>query len=435
MDVMQISDKYEAHSYLLKQWMEALAQGNVQRAIEVEFQHYNQLVKPGEDASLWDRWQADTLELRVAITGEFDRNFPLRSKKTLSKRFLIVHHNYSGLAHESQLARNLEFLRKNGAPLEFEIVYLFGGSTEERAAAARLYQISLAAVGFLKSESYADAGKRLDDLTTKREYGTVIYPSIFPMAYWMSLFVAHGNQKFLQMKYFPLHAGRFSAWGCGRKNTERTIEINGCEFTQLSVLNPKQTSNKFSAPANRVTANLMNTISFGSISRPEKVGDATYNRFVIEMLDQHPDVTYLYAGREQNLGHIPKAVREHSRARALGWVNPEAIISRYQIYLESFPWGGGDMTLLALENAIPYLILDTPANRVVGIYNFLDVIAQSGPELLRFSFCDSISSLAERFGELVSNAELRQSLGKAWSNAINNYQPSDVDAWLSFVES
>ena len=58
---MQFPDKDAAHAYLLSQWMEALAHGNVQRAIEIEFQHYNQLVKPGEDASLWNKWQADTV--------------------------------------------------------------------------------------------------------------------------------------------------------------------------------------------------------------------------------------------------------------------------------------------------------------------------------------------------------------------------------------
>jgi hypothetical protein len=81
------------------------------------------------------------------------------------------------------------------------------------------------------------------------------------------------------------------------------------------------------------------------------------------------------------------------------------------------------------------LILNTPVNKVVGIYDFLSVISLSASPLLQFSFCDSVSTLANRFSELVLNPDLRRSLGIAWSEAIRNYHPSDVDAWLSFLEN
>jgi hypothetical protein len=430
---MEFQDKNVFHSYLLKLWIDAIASGSIQTAIEIEFQHYNQLVKPYEDITLWDKWQSDTFALRAVTTWGFDQKLPLRSTNTKSNKFLIVHHNYSGLAHEVQLSRNINFLRNKGATVGFEVAYLFGGSQLEQNAAAELYQIPLSSVRFIKAVSYLDAGKKLNSLTTNYNYNTIIYPSIFIMAYWMSLFVSHGNQKFLQMKYFPLHSGRLSEWGCGRKNTNKKLDINGFTFTQLSVLNPSQASNNL--PKNQLGnfKGIQNFVTFGSISRPDKVTDLTYNQFVLDMLEQNPWTKYLFTGREEDLSRIPLPVRTHTRSLSMGWVDPAAVIRNYHIYLESFPWGGGDMTLLALENGIPYLILDTPVNRLVGIFNFLEVIAQSAPELVQFSFCDNITTMTSRFSELASSEELRQSLGSTWARTIHNYQPTDVDAWLSFL--
>ena len=433
---MSLQDKNAVHEFLLNKWIKAIEFRNIQSAVEIDFQHYNQLVKPGEDANFWDKWQSDTLDLRLKITREFVDSRPDRKSDKLVNRFLVVHHNYSGLAHENQLARNLEFLRQQGATIEFDIVYLFGGSAIEGLTAARLYQIPVSSIIFLQASDYPDAGRRLDALTKLKEYGVVLYPTLFQMAFWMSLLVSHCNQKFLQMKYFPLHAGRFSAWGCGRKDALQTFQIKGCAYTQLSILNPRQMQGYTTLAPEDMKIGKSNGINFGSISRPEKVGNPLYNEFIIDLLDRHPSATYLYAGREEQLQHIPSAVRSHPRAQALGWVVPEATIGHYHIYLESFPWGGGDMTLLALENEIPYLILDTPQNQIVGIYKFLDVIAaQSSTDLLRYSFCESIPILTQRFSELVANADLRMSLGKAWSNAIRKYKPSDVDAWIAFLEN
>ena len=217
-----------ADAYMLNQWMKALPQGDDQRAIEIEFQPYNQRVKPAEDASQWDKWPADTIAFREGITGEFDQNFPDRAPPHQVRHYLIMHHNFLGLGHETQLALNLDYLRQHLAALKFEVAYLFGGSRED--------------------------------------------------------------------------------------------------------------------------------------------------------------------------------------------------------YLESFPWGGGEMSLLSLEKEIPYLILETSPNRIVDVYNFLDVIAQSCSGRLQFSFCDGLATLASRLEELATYAEPRRVLGKASSQAINVYQPSDVDA-------
>jgi hypothetical protein len=427
--------KLDAHLHYLSSWRTALEQGDLHTAVDLEHQHYNHLVKPTEDAYFWDLWQQDTLSMRHDITREINKQTPLKTSSASNGRFLLVFHNYSGLAHESQLARNLNFLREQGEALDFEIAYLFGGLLEHHELSAGLYGLPRSAIHFLGAKSYPDAGDRLEQLTNQREYATLIYPSTFFMAYWMSILVSHSNQKFLQMKYFPLHAGRFSAWGCGRKDQGSHFTVQACSFQQLGVLKPSIDSGlKAKRPKNlkRVGQTKLN---FGSISRPEKVGDAHYNQFVLSSLEQHPELNYLYAGRENTLQAIPAPVRQHPRSQTLGWVQPEVAIAEFDIYLESFPWGGGDMSLLALASGLPYLILDTPQNRTIGIFQFLEVIAAERDPVLQWSFCDSITTLSSRLEALLKDADMRYELGQAWASAVNNYTPNDSKAWLSFLRT
>ncbi len=430
---MRFADKASAHAYLLNQWREGLKAGNIQRAIEIDFIHYNHLVKPVEDREYWDRWQHDSFALRTAIAGEFATSFPTRARSAAeagSGRFLVVNHNYSGLAHETQLSRNLHYLRQNGHAIDFDVAYLFGGDDDTRRKAAALYGVDAGAIRFLGASNYLDAGKKLDLLTRQQPYASLVYPSIFIMAYWMSLLCAHGNQKFLQLKYFPLHAGRMSGWGCGRKNASDQFVVHGHAFTQLSILDLLAGQQRVDSA---VAAAPGAALAFGSISRPEKVANGSYNDFVLRLLERHPQAQYLYAGRPDSVGVIPEAVRAHSRSVPLGWVDPAESIRRFSIYVEPFPWGGGDMTLLALQAGLPYLTLGSEENRTIGLYDHLRLVAQPQADVLDFSFCCSVEEMESRFAALASDAGLRNALGAAWRRTLLDYRPPDADAWMRFL--
>jgi hypothetical protein len=425
----------EIHSKLLAQLIFAVESGDINRAVGIDFKHYNELVKPNESQYYWDLWQNDTNFLRQAITKNFLKILPNSINKKKG-RTLIVHHNYSGLAHETQLARNLEFLRKSGVFFELEVAYLFYGNLKQQKAASKLYQIQDNAVYFLQSKSYVDAGNKLNWLTSNKDYTSVIYPSIFQMAFWISLYVSHENQKFLQMKYFPKQVGRIKTWGCGRKNSERIYLNNNEKFIQLSLLNPNllNVNTNTDTNDNKINQLIQNDlIKFGSISRTEKISDIEYNETILQLLKENIKTQYIFTGRDDKINAIESRVRLHPRAHPLGWVNPNSTIHLFDIYLEPFPWGGGDMTFLALSEARPYLILDTPQNRVVGVYSTLEFLAENGPEILNSSFCNNIDELKMRFSKLVNNKEFRNELGMAWSETMLKYEPNDINEWVNFI--
>jgi hypothetical protein len=173
--------------------------------------------------------------------------------------------------------------------------------------------------------------------------------------------------------------------------------------------------------------------TFGSISRIEKMTDPTYQSFVFKLLGEFHDLSYLYTGHIEGRDLLDPRITRHPRAKFLGWVVPEDVITHYSVYLESFPWGGGDMSLLAAQNGVPYLILDTPENRRVGIYALMRYIAtRSGHSVLDKCFCSDLEGLRTTFSELHADADLRRHMGHAWAEAVSTYQPPDIDAWARF---
>jgi hypothetical protein len=415
----------EFHDFALKNWIAAVNNGDFERAIAFDQLHYNELVKKYEDVGYWDRWQADTLTARHSLAEQFERISPLALPEPDGRnRFLIVHHNFSGLAHETQLARNMAWLRTHGIKINVEIAYLFGKNVGH-AYASTLYGVPLNCIHYLEADNYQQAGERLNLLAQRRQAQGIIYPSIFFMAYWMSLLVSHGNQKFVKMKYYPLHSGRIRHWFGGYHTQDKYYQINGYDFEQLPILDLKLDKRDKKIKVKN------ESLTIGSISRPEKIANQGYNQFIFDVLENNPSITYLYTGRYEDTSVIPEKVRKHSQSEALGWVDPSVAVSRFSIYLEPFPWGGGEMTLLALESGLPYLTLETKENLEVGFFKFIKYIAENRDPLLQFSFCRSIPQLEERIEKLSADPYLRHQLGQAWRQTILDHEPKTLGSWIS----
>ncbi len=431
------TDKSGLHRKILATWHAAIEAGDFEQAIRLDFYHYENVVKVTEDLTYWNRWQDDTHAYRTALARRMIIVAPSRPLPVAgpNSRFAIVNHNYSGLAHEVQLSRNIQYLRRQGKVLDFDVIYLFDSLPDARQRAATLYQIPESNVILLAADSYQRAADRLDIICRRSEYLTVLYPSLFNMAFWMSLFNTHPRQKFLQMKYYPRQAGRIVQWAGGRRTNDELFTIRGCNFLQLETLDLVGDLEPELASSAATSQAAEHAVSFGSISRPEKVADLSYNRFVEALLHERPSLHYLYAGRPEAVQVIPNSVRSLRNAVAIGWVNPAAAIGQFAIYLEPFPWGGGEMSLLALKAGIPYLSLGTEENIRFGMFDFLRMIADSGPDILQFSFCSTVNELRSKLLQLVDDAALRRQLGDAWRKQVNDWRPSDIDRWYHFLTS
>jgi hypothetical protein len=422
------TNKSLLHNACLTAWIKSIQNGNLQKAIEIDFYHYDSLVKPNEDKYYWDKWQLDTHNFRNELTEQCKIQIPSEKKIPLTRRFLIVHHNFSGLAHETQLARNLDYLRDKEKGIEFDVLYLFGPPIENYSIVEQIYNLKKSNIHFLNSKSYIDAAGKLDTFVNNNEYASIVYPSVFFTAFWMSLFVRHENQKFLVLKYFPIQSGRINEWACIRRTEDAYLKVKNQCFTQLSLLDLNVSKFIIKEPVQ-----YPKNLTFGSISRKEKTTDTTYKKFVKDKLHGHPDLYYLYTERIDENSSSTRQERHGYKAVNLGWVNPEKAIGEFSIYLEPFPWGGGEMSFLAINSGIPYLTLDTPENRSVGLYLTLELIARPRNQILKASFCKSLDNLSSTFDELVTNKDFRESIGIEWKKAASTYQPINPNNWLTFV--
>jgi len=418
------------HQECLEKWEFFINSGQFQKAIEIDLYHYSFLVKPNEDKEYWDKWQIDTLNLRQKICAHFTEKRPDYTINKVKNKFLIIHHNFSGLAHETQLSRNINYIKKIEGNIEFDVVYLFGPEDRNLEAAEKIYGINKSCIYFLNAKSYVEAGALLDIFSKNNEYKTLIYPSIFFMAYWISIFVRHPNQKFLTLKYFPLQTGRIKEWACIRRTEDFFIEIKNNKFTQLSLLdlNVEKTTLKHNERSSK-------SLTFGSISRKEKTTDNEYNKFIESKINNYSNLSYLYTERGNDKSSIPAKLQRNLRVKNLGWVNPAEAIGKFSIYLEPFPWGGGDMSFLAVSNGNPYLTLDTEENRTVGLYSTLELISRGGGDILKYSFCSSIENLSEVFDKLITDNDFRSTMGIEWKKAAANYDPINPIQWKNFLMS
>lgn len=414
-------------------WCRMIDNGMYEEAARIDMMQYNEQIRKNESLSVWTRWQNDTADKRKFLVCIADQINPITGPISEgSVNVALVYHNFSGLAHETQLARNIEFLRQHGAVVNIHVVYAFGeASTDKVEKAASIHNVPESNIHFMCCGGYTDVGISLGYLDVSMKFKTIIYPSEYYLAYWASLTLAHSNQKFLSLKYYPLQIGRFSDYAGLRGDKSIYGIVNGQSWRQLSILD---IFSKFNFNDFDYWGAHQNPRYFGSISRIEKACDNNYLNFVHKILCRHEAMEYLYFGAESSLYLIDDKIRMHPRAKFLGWANPDSAVKALSIYIETFPWGGGEMSLLAIKAGIPYLCLATDENKMIGMCRFLMSIAGNDPSGVASEiFCNSESELNEKFDKMIASKNYRESLRQAWLNIINNYCPIDIESWKEFM--
>jgi len=427
---MTSNDLYDK---FLSLWIDFVNNGLFEKAAEVDMLHYAELIRKTENFEVWERWQIDTESYRKNLVEIANKTNPFRRVlNTDSNSIALVFNKYSGLAHETQMARNINFLRTSGFKIDLHIIYAFGsGEINEIQNSSEIYQISNSKIHFLKSNSYIQIGFLLNKIDANYKFKTIIYPSDYYLGFWASITSNHPNQKFISMKYYPLQVGRFSDYGGGRGDGNTYYLINSQKWKQLSVLDlfSKLRIGEFNYEEIHKKSS-----TFGSISRIEKSTDDNYQKFVISLLEKKKEISYYYCGHKSSLKLIDKRIRTHERSKFIGWTDPNTSIKLFSIYLETFPWGGGDMSLLALKTGIPYLTLGTMQNKKIGIYRLLKYISSiNSSDMAKEVFCDTEEDLEVKFSTMVDSFEYRQSIRNSWLTIIENYIPTDINEWEGFL--
>jgi len=420
-------------------WGECIRCEDYITASLIDLKYYYREVRSKECAISWRLWYDKTKRDRQILTEKMIASYPsapthdFQNSKT--KRIAFIFDQYSGLAHEEVSARNLDYIKRNIAYFDLHIIYAQGDKNDEHIEqASLLYGINPENIIFLKSKNYIEVGSLLNAKCRLNCYESLVYASTFELAFWASLYCTHQKQKYRIMKYYPPRVGRFTEFAGGRANQENYIEINGENYLQLSPIT-LELSSQSDFPLKVLPKT---PIVFGSISRIQKCIDKEYQFFIFNLLKSRNDIAYFYTGKSDELSLIAHEIVDHPRAFFLGWVQPINAMQNISIYLETFPWGGGDMTLLALSLGKPYLTHLSAENIEFGICRTLLFIASASKsdrdrDIVSFSFCKSTFEMADKFNALCESIDLRIELGEAWKRVIYNYEPNLMHTWQDFI--
>lgn len=103
--------------------------------------------------------------------------------------------------------------------------------------------------------------------------------------------------------------------------------------------------------------------SFGTIAREEKLEYPEFLETVTEILSRLPGSTYDFCGKQ-----LPPSVEAHfvksrvwERCHFSGWVEPVSHVSKYKVFLETFPLGG-ICSLYACAGGVPVIVMKSNTN-------------------------------------------------------------------------
>jgi hypothetical protein len=380
---------------------------------------YLQYVRHSESESNWNLWQRTTAPYRNFLTSEFEKRKPFKSVRPLSTTVFFIFTQHTGLAHETYLANQLLALDSKGYFFDICIVYI-SGSKSRSETCHQIFSTPKINFFFLEADDFHIGVVKLQKLIDQQKPRTLVYVADYFQAFYFSLLIDHTSQKFLITKYIPLQEGRIIEYAVGRRSQQTHFVYKGLSYSQLD---------RLSFPCPIKTANPKKPLGFfifGSISRVEKIRDPIYVDFVIKMLSNRKNLIYVFTSQATDI--VPPKFLGHERCKNIGWVDPMKWIKIFDIYLDPFPFGGGEMSCLAISNLIPYLSCSPHETGVQSNFAFM---SKNCGDSEAEGLCSDIAVLERKFNELMDSEECRDRNVGYWQSVLRRYRP-DFEAWGRF---
>lgn len=388
-----------------KKFSLAVQKTDYDSAFKIDYYIVQDYIKKNEatSESLFRLWNCLTIDIRNNLIA--DRVLEVKTQKGDSGTNFFVIHNYSGLAHEVVLRNYLSNCTGN-----YSIIYPFGKPTTN----ARLfYGNRVDKIYFLECDQALPVSSLFNQIKSFAAYceiNSLIFITNFYLCFWSSIFKRNYSHKFISMKYNPLQFEGIDCWVSGGCLNKNLTTINGDSWNTL--FRPLVQRNK------KVIENV-DLVRLGSISRPEKINNVNYLHAIKEILLTTPNTIFLWFGRQQDdfVVNFFNQYELSGRCIFRGWVDPDLALSEIDIYVEPFPFGGGEMLHNAMEIGLPFVVLDNQLNTQTGISaryisSIIDGCVLRNVKLIVDNSYDYVKQIAN----LSKSYELRKSV----SNEIYN---------------
>ena len=261
-----------------------------------------------------------------------------------------------------------------------EVLFRLLGSRDRRRFRARIYTLNGTDERFARAvqaldvpvESCAGEPGRQHEWLRERmaAHGDriAVWVSVPPMALFVLSTRVAPVQVFWSLKHHPIRAPdidgyiTYGSWG------ERERVFHGQSWTVCPVplaLDPRPPRSEDVAA---LRARFPERVLAGTLAREEKIASRRFLESVVAILRRHPEVGYLWTGRQQHPGiaQFFHAQGVGERVHFVGWVDTPLYAAALDLFLETFPLGCGITGYQAMGAGVP-LLSYADANTVFGM--------------------------------------------------------------------
>jgi hypothetical protein len=322
-----------------------------------------------------------------------------------------------------------------------EVLFRLLGSRDRTRHRARIYALNALEEPFARAaaalgvpiESYAGATIPQHEWLRSRMAALgdriAVWVSVPPSALFMFGTRIAPVQVFWSLKHHPVRAPEidgyltYGSWG------ERERVFHGQAWTVCPVplaLDPRPPRRE---AVGALRARFPERVLAGTLAREEKIASRRFLECVATLLRRHPDLGYLWTGRQQHPGiaQFFQAQGVGGRVHFVGWVDTPLYAAALDLFLETFPLGCGVTGYQAMGAGVP-LLSYADANTVFGMQYWKEVGAGTKP--LERAALDRYPVLAARdpgeYVELASRLVADAAFREAWRERERRFHDEEI---------
>ncbi|WP_419900201.1 hypothetical protein [Roseomonas sp. USHLN139] len=345
----------------------AAAAGQRALAVDLEAQlslHWLRREESGAHHARWiGRWAP-----ALAACGRTQALAPLPPQPVAGRPAVaIVAHQANSLAHVQAMLTMLEACARLPSRFSYAVHFL-QGADEAVFARLRAAGIAVVAHGFPRDAPLADM---IDVLALRLRQARVA------AAVWLcspiGLAYAFGRrlapvQVWWSLKFHPpaapdadLRLGGFAGQG-------EAVQVEGIPWRNLPGSIDPQIPADAAAQRAALRQNFGPGLLLGSLAREEKLADPDFQDAIIAILRALPGARYLYTGRRDLPAFRDRLQAAGVAAAFIGWVDTGVFAGVLDLYLDSFPLGGGLTAMQAMVSGVaPVFLAHDPGAPLAGV--------------------------------------------------------------------
>ena len=409
---------------LVLPWMDAAAAaGNFEVAFVLEMFAYNAHVKRRESQEWFKRtagrWMMPLAANARAARGRF---VPPHThwKAEPTRRIAFFIHNATLLAHIQVLLETLEGVKQVGAPGYEFTVFALGGrnaALEARLAACGVRLRHLDEGGI---QGFHERLQRLQRILRDENFVACIWVSAITLMAPAFAFRIAPLQVWWAMKYHACDVPEIDA-RFALENVVLRKRLEGHDWLTIGNSSARWIVPGREAEARALRANYpADRVVAACVGREEKLDSPDFLRAISTLLQRHPELLFLWTGREQRVSIQSHFEREGvaDRTAFVGWVDTKLYAQAVDLFLDSFPFPCGFSLKEAMAAGKAGVMFRSPESLETGVPGSLspaaageDSVAPDVREALRQIFSDRAdfdlylcADTPEQYVELASRA-------------------------------